>query len=378
MADRRYETRVYVRKQCLLSEPRDLSKGAEIFGALAAIFVPLLIGKLIGGVSAALKKAGSENTLKASGRLATYLYQLSNKNNTNTLSLNPDLGCVIVVRGTFSRPDDDLAPEINFATNGVFLDPDDEEKRINRLNDNGIPVTEIAALFEARIVVSQDESAMLYEGRFLEVNEFLDGGSKRHVVVSLALFGAGQKEGEPTLSLAMMNLGEIRKETILGPDQLRSNRSTWLSGVGITADLLKAAEKLKFPSPNHPSTMGFMPITIEGVFAETQEANKALLFIADVLDASKEAVTKAVSDEILKDPAKAEKEAGDALEKLRQDEESAYAAYLKAKVAEAKLDPAASPTEIEVATFEVDRTRRAWQLKFRALKMLGVNVDHAE
>lgn len=219
---------------------------------------------------------------------------------------------------------------------------------------------------------------MLYESRFLEVNQFLDGGSKRQVVVSLALFGAGEKEGEPTLSLAMMNLGEIRRGTILGPDDLRSKRSTWLSGVGITENLLKAAEKLTFPAPNKPNPMGFMPITVEGVFAETEAANTALLFIADVLDASKEAVTTTVSGEILKDNAKAATEAADALEKLRREEETAYAAYLTAKVNEAKLDAAASQTEKDVVKFEVERTKRAWQLKFQALKMLGINVDHVE
>jgi hypothetical protein len=73
--DSTMETRVYLRRQCLLSEPSKISAPAEpeIFGALAAIFLPLLIGKAIGGVSAALKKAGAEKTVKDSGRLPTYL-----------------------------------------------------------------------------------------------------------------------------------------------------------------------------------------------------------------------------------------------------------------------------------------------------------------
>jgi hypothetical protein len=376
------ETRVYLRKQCLLSEPRKISAPPEpeFFGALAAIFLPLLIGKAIGGVSAALKKAGAEKTVRDSGRLPTYLYQLSN---ANALSLNPDLGCVIVVRGTFSGPDNDRTPEIIFRTNGVFLDPDDEEQRRIRLNDNGIPVAEIAAVYEARIVTSQDGTALYYESRFLKVNEFQDGGSKRSLVVSLAFFGAGEKEGEPTLSLALMNLGEIRRGAILGPDQLKSKRSTWLGGLGISEASMEAAKKIKAPAANEPP-VGIMPVTIEGGLAETEKANDALLFIAEILDATKADVSKAVAGEILKDLTKAATEALDALEKLRQDEESAYGAYLKAKSDLATIGaPPAPPTAAdtakrEAAVFEVTRAKRAWCLKFDAVKKFGLAVERAD
>jgi hypothetical protein len=171
------------------------------------------------------------------------------------------------VRGTFSGPDNDLTPEIIFRTNGVFLDPDDEQRRI-RLNDNGIPVTEIAAVYEARIVTSEDGTALYYESRFLRVNEFQDGGNKRSLVVSLALFGAGANEGDPTLSLALMNLGEIRRGTVLGPAQLKSKRSTWLGGLGISEASMEAAKKIKAPGVNEPP-VGIMPVTIEGGLAET-------------------------------------------------------------------------------------------------------------
>jgi hypothetical protein len=375
------ETRVYLRRQCLLSEPSKISAPAEpeILGALAAIFLPLLIGKAIGGVSAALKKAGAEKTVKDSGRLPTYLYQLSNP---STLSLNPDLGCVIVVRGTFSGPDNDLTPAIIFKTNGVFLDPDDEQRR-SRLNDNGIPVTEIAAVYEARIVTSQDGTALYYESRFLKVNEFQDGGSKRSLVVSLAFFGASEKEGEPTLSLALMNLGEIRRGAILGPAELKSKRSTWLGGLGISEASMEAAKKIKSPGANEPP-VGIMPVTIEGGLAETEKANDALLFIAEILDATKEDVSKAVAGEILKDRTKAATEASDALEKLRQEEEAAYSEYLKAKSALAELgEPPAQPTAIDTAkrdaaVFEVTKAKRAWCLKFDVVKKFGLAVARAD
>lgn len=377
MANRPYETRVYVRKQCLLSEPNDISAVApELLGALAAIFVPLLIGKAISGISAALRKAGSEKTLRDSGRLPTYLYRLSRQEGKNVLSLNPDLGAVIIVRGVFSKPDDQTIPNLTFSTPGVFLDPDDTDKRIRRLNENGIPVTEIAAAYEARIIRSDDETALRYETRFFELNQYQDSADKRTVVVTIALQGAGDKEGEPTLSLAMINLGEIRTGTVLGPDQLGSRRSAWLGGLGITDGSLKAIEKISFPA--NKASLGIMPVTVEGMFAETEAANKALLFIADVLDATKDDVAKTVSAEILKDRNKQATEAADAVEKLRQEEETAYALYLKAKIAEAELVAGADPAKANSVRFEVERTKRAWCLKFQALKNLGVPVVRAD
>src|SRR5207248_10852230 len=141
---------------CLLRESKDLSKqpGPEFLPALAAIFLPLLIEKAIGGISAALKKAGSEEVLKDSGRLPTYLYQLSTVGGKNVLSLNSDFGCVLLVRGAFNSPDNPDKQSTIVITNqdqGIFLDPADEGKRIKRLQDNGIPVREIAALYEAKI-----------------------------------------------------------------------------------------------------------------------------------------------------------------------------------------------------------------------------------
>gem|GEM_PF-6046970 len=237
--------------------------------------------------------------------------------------------------------------------------------------------------FSSTGVTSQDGTALYYESRFLEVNEFQDGGKNRSLVVSLALFGAGAKEGDPTLSLALMNLGEIRRGTVLGPAQLKSKRSTWLGGLGISADSMEAAKKIKAPGANDPP-VGIMPVTIEGGLAETEKANDALLFIAEILDATKETVTKAIADEILKDPTKAVTEAADALEKLRQEEETAYGTYLAAKSTLAQMgEPPAPPTAADTAkreasVFDVTKAKRAWCLKFEAVKKFGLVVVRAD
>jgi hypothetical protein len=351
-----------------------------VFGALAAIFAPILIGKAIGGVSAALRKAGAEETLRDTGRLPTYLYQFSRD---KKLSLNPNLNCVIVIRGSFNGPDPEEQPEVKFNGDGIFTSTD-QTQRLARLVLNGIPVTKIASAFEAQMKPSDDETALLYESKFFEASEFQGGRSsdKRAVVVSLAINGVGEKEGEPTLSLVMVNLGETKQGTVLGPDKL-SQRSSWVGGLGLNDASLKALETIKFPNeptdPSNPAyrkSLGIMPVTVEAVFAETDKGSKALRFIADVLDSAKEDVTKTLAAEVTKDPGKKAAEAATALEKLKQEEEEAYAAFLEAKAT--KLAADATAEEQAVVRFKQKTTKRAWCIKFNALKTLGATPVRAD
>jgi hypothetical protein len=146
---------------------------------------------------------------------------------------------------------------------------------------------------------------------------------------------------------------------------------------------LEAAKKIKAPGVNEPP-VGIMPVTIEGGLAETEKANEALLFIAEILDATKEDVSKAVAGELLKDRTKAATEASDALEKLRQEEEAAYSEYLKANSDLAAMgDPpvpltAADTAKREAANFEVMKAKRAWCLKFDTVKKFGIVVARVD
>jgi hypothetical protein len=371
-ADINYETRVYVRDKCVVN-PRP--QQAEFIGALAGIFLPVLIEKLLGGLGGALKKAGDPEKLQDSGRLPTYLYQLTSVNAKNVLRINPELGCVLVVRGMFAG-----AP--------ATIENADEANRIQRLRDARIPVSEIAVLYEAEIMLSDDGTALRYEGRFFEINKFQGGRSPkqpRAVVLGLSITGAGDKEGEPVLSLALTNVGQVAAGTVMNADQLTSRRSSWLGGLAISDASLKAIETIKFPDPNNPSRpFGIMPVTIEGTITETDDGNKALKFIGDILDATKGDVAKTVSGEITKDRgAEAKKKAGeaaDALEKLRQEEESTYSELLKAE-----SDLAANPLPAgadqaqqaahKVKEFEVEKAIRAWCVKTQALRNIGKAPD---
>jgi hypothetical protein len=386
LQDRPIETRVYVRKQCLLSEPDRFpparNNQPQFLGALASIFVPLLVDKGLGAISGALRSAGAPETLRASAKLPTYLYQLTRNGQQRNLELNSDLGCVIVVRGTFSSVDPpDQSTVRPFAHRGVLSGDSeiDEDWRLQRLVQNQIPVTSIAALYEAAIIKSNDKAALHYEGRFLEVNSFQGRRSAktRGMVISLAIYSPTARENETLLSLALQNIGDVDVRTVAGPNQLGTTRSSWLGGLGMTEAAVTALAKIKV---DNGQTIGVMPVTLEAQFVEVEKGNKTLVFIADVLDAKKEPLGKAISDQILEGD-KRDKAAADALEGLSVEEETAFGSYLQKKadlaaVTPLPANPTASQTEIHntavaAKTFEVTRTRRLWCNKYKALKAIG-------
>lgn len=377
-----YETRVYIKERCPISPVPEAQK--ELIPALAAIFIPLLIEKALGGIGGALKKAGAEKTERDSGRLPTSLYRLTKTKEKSTLAINPDFGCVVVVRGVFDKP-------------GASKDADyKDDETVARLRSGDIPVNDLAAVYEAAVKYSDDKTALRYMSTHFEMRKFQGSRSskKRGVVVSISIVGAGAKEGEPVLSLALVNLGEVTAGAVMDSDKLSSKEGSWLGGLSISAASLKALETANFPGPDpnkkeDVKTYGIMPVTIEGMFAETEDGNKALRFIGDVLEATKSDVAKTLSGEILKDRDKAEEEAATASEKLRQEEETAYAAYLKAKGEYCGLGLQSTPADVttlnttslpiaqRAKAFEFQRAKRAWSLKLTALQNFGLTSTSA-
>jgi hypothetical protein len=384
---------VFIKDKCVITPPpKDEAEDQRNFiGALLAVFIPILIQKALGRVAAALQKAGDPETLKDTGRLPTYLYRLPKEplpepvramwtklrmkddEKPSKLQLNPQFRCVIVVRGTFTKTKTDtLTP-----ASGI-----DEENR-TKLRNADILVDQIAALYEGAVKVADDRTALRYEGRFFQVNRFQGSRSqkeKRGMVVSISMSGPGENDGEPLLSLALINLGEVNANTVLREEDLKSKSSSWLGGLAVSEDSLNAIKTLDFVDPNtgqEKKSLEIMPINLEAGFIETEDGSKALRFIAEVLEAGAEGATKAISDEILKDRKKEAEQEADALEKLRQEEETAYAAYLTAKIELAKLEhpkPDEHPTEEELAAkrFERDRALRVWCVKQSVLKKLGI------
>ncbi|HEX7771271.1 MAG TPA: hypothetical protein VF435_02550, partial [Pyrinomonadaceae bacterium] len=206
---------------------------------------------------------------------------------------------------------------------------------------------------------------------------------KRGMVVSISIAGAGTKDGEPLLSLALVNLGELNANAVLTDADLKAKPTSWLGGLALSDASLNAIKVIEFVDPNTGKPRDFleiMPVTMEAGFTETEDGNKALRFIGEVLEAGAEDAAKALSDEILADRSKKAEEAADALEKLRQEEEAAFAAYLSAKAALAKVENPApdehpTPEDRQATLFEVERTLRVWCVKQATLKKLGISKE---
>jgi hypothetical protein len=190
-------------------------------------------------------------------------------------------------------------------------------------------------------------------------------------VLGLTISGVGNKEGEPVLSLAMINFGEVNGGTIFEPDDLGVRQSSWLGGLAISEASLKSIENMK-----PEKSIDVMPITIEATIAETRDGNAALKFIGEVLDAGKTDAAKQLSTDILDGEKRAE-QATSALEKLLSEEETAFASLLNAELEFAKLPALSSPPTaaeektVAVKRFAIESAGRAWCAKFGALEQLG-------
>ena len=385
----KFETRVFIKQKCVIAEPEPHSDRVAFVGALLTVFLPILIQKALGRAAAALKKAGDPETLKDTGRLPTYLYRLpkdspkdqptldwirmraaDGEEKPSKLELNPDFRCVIVVRGTFTKSESSTPPQ----------EKGDDAR--TKLRNAGILVDELAAVYEGAVKIADDRTALQYQSRYFEVNRFQGSRSqkeKRGMVVSITLSGAGEKDGEPLLSLALINLGEVNAHTVLKTKDLETKTSSWLGGLALSDASMNALKMLDFVDPNtgeQRDCLEIMPVNIEAGFTETEDGNKALAFIGEVLEAGAEDASKAISSEIL-DTEKHAKEKADALEQMRQEEETAYGEYLAAQTELAKVlnpppDEHPTPEEIAAKTFDVKRKQRVWCVKQGVLKKLGI------
>ena len=369
-----FETRVYIRKQCLLSEPKKLEevkkvdkKGLPL--ALASIFLPIIIEKGIKAIGSALVNAGGEDKLQDSGILPTYLYQIGvTDNGESIVELNPEFGCVILVRGNFTGPDEgpDFDSPINYSSGTGILDKQGQEsQRIKRLDDNKIPVRKIAAVYEAKIHTSKEKNAFFYQSKFLQVNEFLGNRSSniRGLVISFLMNGIAADEDDNELSVALINIGEIEKGVILG-DDISNKKSGWRKGLGLSPEQISLIQ-----DSNLNQSDGIAPVTITGTFTETENGNKALVFIGEVLKAGATAASEELSDQALKGKER-EEEKATAIEEMQVDEAQAYDAYITARISRRDLS-SSNEEEIEQSVAKLEEAERKWCKKYNALKKLG-------
>lgn len=367
------DTRAYVREHCLLANAKRPPAKTE-FAPLLGILAPILIGKAIGGIAGAFRKAGADEVVKKIGSSPIYLYARTG-DTPPALKMHPSLGCVILIHGVFdtkgAEAEPGKEPPAVYKEDGIFAkaDPEQAAKRIQRLNDNKIPVKKVHVLAEMEVNRSEDKTALLYQAKFLWIEKFLGTRSspERGLVVNVNIVGAGAKPEEPIISGALLNFGEVKAE-VLGPDKLKSVTSDWAGGIGIGKESKEAFTALS----SNVKVLNYMPVTLKAGFAETAKGNAIAKFIGEVLEAGKADLTKLTNEQVSpteRDKADAKDEAD--LETLAVKEETAYSAYLTAKVNQKKEADGTPPPTAERVTFlqfERERTKRLWCNAIKAYK----------
>ena len=382
------ETRVFLRPGCLLSESGPTAFGQE---SILGTIVPVLIDKTLGFAVSALKKAGDKEVVKKIAELPTYLYTRQTTN-PPSLALNPDFGCIILVQGQFTANSNAFAPAkpLSFKTSEALTakGPDADKARLERLQENGIPVSQVKMLAEVRVIPAVDGTAVRYEPRFLWTTEFLGERSKdsRTLVVNLAIAGATAKPDDSSLSSAIVDFGEIHRNSIYGRDHsFPPPRSTpWAGGIGVSKESAEAF-KAKFDNPRIDR---YMPVTFVVGFAETADGNALAKFLADLLDSNKKEIASFANERLNPDEkAKAAEQVVIDQGKLLDAATAAYQNYLAARAAfQSAIDATSATPPVPLNAerraqldFERKRTQRLFCNAYAALKKSGAKpVDFAQ
>lgn len=357
--DSKPEFRLLLREVCIVNplpqpdEPQRASTRA-VFGPLAAIFVPKIVEAGIGGVATLLKKAGADETEQVSASRFATLYKTDEQ---QKLEMNPDLGCLIGLYGTFEdavgKPAgrNDLALQRLEAANVIPKDAD------------------ILIVIEIAVRPTEDFTAMYLDTRHFSVRDFIGKRktSDRAYVATLAITApTATAEGE-TIALGNIDLGRVQRETLAigGPNgfpRFYSNLMPWkqiseASLEAYTSDVKRDAAKKR----------AYMPVTFTLTLSETAEGNKFLVKLGELLEGTKGDVAKELSKVIL--PAERKKAALEeelSAEKLYDAEEDAHIALLKAQAA-LKVSP-----HDEVLKAEVAKATRAYERAVRLKKAAGL------
>ena len=359
------EMRAFVGK-CIVSD-----KGQQEIGAILAPVLATLAGSAIKhGLNAfgtALRKAGEAETIT----------KTANANIDPQVDFGP---CVQVVRGNFSqfRPKlkdkdgNEFVPDWlkqnelpHFLGDGKETETDAEENttdakaktRWSNLYKAGIWLTEEAPehFLEARMRFDQSCKAIAVGPTYIHYGRFFKGGAKstRGVVINVALVSPGKKatdNGVPNGQISFGNIktpytvryhdittGLLGAQPAAGGGGLSGVRAAGQGGAQENQVCTKLKGFAKLPKETAWMSLDgtkLAPTTVSVSIAETRDANKFLLFLADVFDDSKEELEKAAQRvAIASERAKFEKEQQDAAQQAREAQATAAANYYDAYAA---------------------------------------------
>lgn len=315
------EFRIFLRKTCVINP--ELAAGES--SALLGLFLPKLIEVAVGGIATALKKAGAANTEQIAASEVTDLYVTGSE---GQLSINPDLGCIIGVYGVFSDQDGSPTPGDDHAVKAL-------------VNAKLVPKNaDVAIVFEAAIVPTVDRTAFYLELRHFSVREFLAGRrGERTYIATLAVTTPNATADGATIALGNIALGRMEREALPIPEggpfgvypRYRSNLMPWNRITGDAKDAYEADARAGKVKP------AYMPVTLTLTLSETEDGNKFLTALGELLEGTKAEAAKELATLVNPaDRAKAAADEADAAEKLLKTEEDARIAVQEAEANLAK------------------------------------------
>lgn len=259
-----FGTQVFASNDCILPQP---GKKPGILGGIAAAVLPSLIEKSLDRLATAIRKAGEES--------------VTNISRSTNIEIDKTLipTCIQIVHGTFFTKKsqfENLNSQIKeklLPTNEIKGASDVMNKPLEKLANLGVFIAETPFLFfEGNVRVSEDMSAIAISPSILIYNSLIEStdfkNGTRDLVLSFTFSSAGQSALQGKGTYGQLQFSNLKTGTVLlFPDT--AFETPWIP--------IQITEKKS-------------PRIVSVTASETKDANGFLLFLADVLDGSKDKV----------------------------------------------------------------------------------------
>lgn len=214
------ETRVFATNTCPVTRKSAESFGATVIGAL----LPPLIDTGIDLIGGALKKAGEDDVTTLTARTSGHFY--SSEASKQVLAAGLELGCIVVIRGTFGEgASTDAFSSAYWKANGRLL-----------ASDFGV-VGDPSFYYEGNVDFSNDLTAFRLVSRVLKYDRTLKDGKRngqRTIVITFKFQKPANGTEAKSFATSMLTFGELRVGTQLDQLGIASNSSGWMDLPAVT------------------------------------------------------------------------------------------------------------------------------------------------
>ena len=380
-----FDTRLFYNKCVLLTTAEEARGEAFPLAALGAAVLPSLISTTLDRFGQALRRAGEAETTSISASL--------------NIEVEPDqeklAPCVQFVRGWF-------LDEASGVPDSVLKGMTPQE--LNRVKDRRIYLAEAPHFFlELRLRRSANGEAVAYAPSYLVYNRLLKDGSEAMSHRGLAVQFSIHKPGKPAdddsavgapLTFGNLEIGTARRYLLPDTSQAPYPESQWFPSfipVSPQAASLSSAVPAPpppavpspssavptppppaIPMPSVPAppisvptmpTKHAAPLTATLTVAEVRDANKFLLFLADVFEGSKENLQTLLETQLIKEKRDAAK-----LEAATQQQENLSQYYTDFADAEIKYIEWCNANKQQDAAGKKDRLAKSKEAHVAQLK----------